>query len=293
MLPRAELALNRKRKHHFHRLHHYLFFECWDLRFNSLRGRAILSCHCQFSSEIFFVISTPIPQNKRFFKTPPLPIRLFLPSQGLKLSSFYLPQPSSQLKQKKKTTKMANQDMSAVAQEALADFTNQIFGGLIELVKRLYNNTYESFAQVSMRRWTRVFFAVVVYIIIRPYIEKLFKKMQDRDRQKEIEKKRTERQAAADKTANISANELRGGGGSGSGKVLGEVENTDDEIDEEDTATATATGVPEMGKNARKRQKKYMKNLEKEQAESNTHNLTDEQVLELLDWSESEEEKKH
>ncbi|TPR02338.1 hypothetical protein CAN33_0043805 [Aspergillus niger] len=158
---------------------------------------------------------------------------------------------------------MATRDPGDIAADALNDFFGQLYTFCETIFTRFFGNLYASFADVSINRWTKVILSVVGYILVRPYIERFFKK------------------------AKVSANELRGGGGGG--RVLGEVENTDDEI-EDGEDFATASGVPEWGKNARKRQKKYMKNLEKE-AESRTHNLSEEQLMELLDWSESEDEK--
>ncbi|PYH94893.1 hypothetical protein BO71DRAFT_398486 [Aspergillus ellipticus CBS 707.79] len=183
---------------------------------------------------------------------------------------------------------MATRDPGEVAVDALNDFFGQLYAFCETAVTRLLTNFYSSFADVSINRWTKVILSVVGYILVRPYIEKFFKKMHDRDRQKEKEKKEKAEaeRAAGKKKAKLSANALRGG--DGGGRVLGEVENTDDEI-EEGEDFATASGVPEWGKNARKRQKKYLKSLEKE-AQSQTHNLSEDQLMELLDWSESEEE---
>ncbi|RAL17010.1 uncharacterized protein BO97DRAFT_402574 [Aspergillus homomorphus CBS 101889] len=189
-----------------------------------------------------------------------------------------------------------NPDPRAQALEALSDFFTQLYSFAETLVTRFITNLHASFANVSMGRWTKVILSVIGYLIVRPYIEAWFKKMHEKDRKKHMEKKRAQEEAAAGgaggdkKKARMSANALRGGG---AGRVLGEVENTDDEIDEEETTTAedfaTASGVPEWGKNARKRQKKYMKNLEKE-AEKQTQKLSEEQIMELLDWSEDEGE---
>lgn len=132
--------------------------------------------------------------------------------------------------------------------------------------------------------------SVVAYIIARPYIEKFFKWTHDRQRKKEKEKKmKAEEERRNGKKAKMSANSLRSGGG---GKVLGEVENSDDNPEddgEEEENLAQASGVPEWNSMARKRQKKYFKNLEK-QAYKGAENLSEEQVMELLDWSESEGE---
>lgn len=150
--------------------------------------------------------------------------------------------------------------------------------------------------------------SVIGYILIRPYIEKFFKVMHERERakRKEKEKEQKEKDGVKGKKAKVSANALRN---QGSGKVLGEVQESDDEIesgdsdeeeeveenvnendipDEEDEGKAS--GVPEWGRHARKRQKKYLKGLEKNRI-AEPVSLSDEQMLEMLDWSESEEEK--
>ncbi|GLA65896.1 hypothetical protein AtubIFM55763_002761 [Aspergillus tubingensis] len=179
---------------------------------------------------------------------------------------------------------MATRDPGEVAADALNDFFGQLYSFFETIFTRFFGNLYASFADVSINRWTKVILSVIGYLLIRPYIERFFKFMHDRDRKKQLEKEKAKKDG---KKAKMSANELRGG--AGAGRVLGEVENTDDEI-EDGEDFATASGVPEWGKNARKRQKKYMKNLEKE-AESRTHNLSEEQLMELLDWSESEDDK--
>ncbi|KAJ5714618.1 uncharacterized protein N7483_011799 [Penicillium malachiteum] len=180
---------------------------------------------------------------------------------------------------------MADRDMSDVAAEAAADFFNQVFGVFIEGGRRFGRNFYNSFIDVSVQRWAKVIASVVFYILIRPYIEKLFKAIHDRDRRKEKEKKEAER-AARGKKAKMSANALRGGA-SGDGKVLGEVENTDDELEDGDENLAQASGVPEWNGMARKRQKKYLKNLQKQNGK-HADDLTEEQIMELLDWSDEE-----
>ncbi|KAL4946836.1 trafficking PGA2-domain-containing protein [Aspergillus oleicola] len=183
---------------------------------------------------------------------------------------------------------------------AISDYFSNLYAFLEMIVTRFCRNFYNSFAEVTAYRWTKVILSVVGYILIRPYIEAFFKKMHDRDRKKQMEKEKAERKEKKAK-AKVSANALRGGGATeGEGKVLGEVENTDDEVDSEEVEEgenaeefATASGVPEWGKNARKRAKKHAKKLEKEEDENKGGaKLSEEQLMELLDWSESEDEKK-
>ncbi|KAJ6096378.1 hypothetical protein N7486_007124 [Penicillium sp. IBT 16267x] len=176
-------------------------------------------------------------------------------------------------------------DMSDVAAEAAADFFHQIFGVIIETICRFGRNLYNSFAEVGGGRWTKVIGSVIFYVLIRPYIEKFFKYLNDRDRRKEKEKKEKEKAALNGKKAKKSANSLRAGE---TGKVLGEVD-TEDELEEGEENLALASGVPEWNKMARKRQKKYMKNLEKQNGKR-AEEFSEEQLLELLDWSESENE---
>lgn len=187
----------------------------------------------------------------------------------------------------------ARADLGDRAAEAASDFFNQIFGSVGTGANRLVKNAHASFSDFDTARWTKVIGSVVFYILIRPYIEKLFKYMQDRDRRKEKEKKEKERAAWSGKKAKTSANALRGGGSGSDGKVLGEVENTDDEVEDDEEADlnlAMASGVPEWNQMARKRQKKYIKNLKKQSGER-AQAFTEEQIMEMLDWSESEDEK--
>ncbi|KAJ5388795.1 hypothetical protein N7509_011336 [Penicillium cosmopolitanum] len=181
-------------------------------------------------------------------------------------------------------------DISDKAVEAATDFFHQIYSLIETVIKRFFKNSWASVAEMSGKRWTKVILSVVFYLCVRPYIEKLFKWMHDRDRKKEKAKKEAERAAFGKKKAKVSPNALRGGE---SGKVLGEVEDSDDDLvaeeGEEDTLAA-ASGVPEWHGMARKRQKKYIKNLQKQGQKA--EKLSEEQIMELLDWSDEEAAKK-
>ncbi|PLB33906.1 uncharacterized protein BDW47DRAFT_129528 [Aspergillus candidus] len=190
---------------------------------------------------------------------------------------------------------MATRDPGELAADAASDFFHQIYTFLETIVLRFVKNFYGSFANVSVNRWTKVILSVVGYLIARPYIEALFKKMGERDRRKQLEKERKKKaEAEAGGKAKVSANSLRGGGkAAGEGKVLGEVENTDDELENEEGAEdevdfATSSGVPEFADNARRRQKKHAKSLNKESKGKAT--LSEDKLMELLDWSDSEGE---
>ncbi|KAL4907128.1 trafficking PGA2-domain-containing protein [Aspergillus multicolor] len=193
---------------------------------------------------------------------------------------------------------MTDFNPSQAITDAINDYFSNLYAFLELLVTRFCKNLYKSFAEVTAYRWTKVILSVVGYILIRPYIEAFFKKMHERDRKKQQEKERAERKEKRAK-AKVSPNALRGGAAEGEGKVLGEVENTDDElsdVEEQDNVEnaeefATASGVPEWGKNARKRAKKHAKKLEKEAEETKGPKLSEDQIKELLDWSDSEDEK--
>lgn len=194
---------------------------------------------------------------------------------------------------------MPETDPSDIVHDAI----NNALLGLASLIRTGYDrfttNLYASFADVSKNRWIKVVLSVVGYIIVRPYIERFFRWSSDRERARKAEKEKKEQEATGMSEGmerpKVSANSLRGGKKKEEeeegGKVLGEVENTDDEVgseDEEESEAikfARASGVPEWGKNARKRQKKGRKMKE------SAHGLTDEQLMELLDWSESDDGK--
>lgn len=194
---------------------------------------------------------------------------------------------------------MPETDPSDIVHDAI----NNALLGLASLIRTGYDrfttNLYASFADVSKNRWIKVVLSVVGYIIVRPYIERFFRWSSDRERARKAEKEKKEQEATGMSEGmerpKVSANSLRGGKKKEEeeegGKVLGEVENTDDEVgseDEEESEAikfARASGVPEWGKNARKRQKKGRKMKE------SAHGLTDEQLVELLDWSESDDGK--
>ena len=188
--------------------------------------------------------------------------------------------------------------------DVIHDAINNALLNLVSLIRTGYNrfvtNVHASFADVSKTRWTKVILSVVGYIIVRPYIERFFRWSSDRERARKAEKEKQQAEATGMtegmERPKVSANSLRGGAGETGGKqeggkVLGEVENTDDEVgseDEEESEAikfARASGVPEWGKNARKRQKKGRKMKE------SAHGLTDEQLMDLLDWSDSDEGK--
>lgn len=185
---------------------------------------------------------------------------------------------------------------SSPASDALTTFANSVISFFQTITRRFLRNSKASFTEVSRDRWVKVIITVVVYILIRPYIERFFKYMHDRDRAKAKQKEKEKADAWDEKNrrARVSANELRAAGasasaadGAGEGKVLGEI---DSEEDDEAEDEAKASGVPEWGRLARKRQKQYFKSVQKNQ-QPRAEELSDQKMLELLDWSESDEEK--
>jgi hypothetical protein len=173
-------------------------------------------------------------------------------------------------------------DLSEAASAAANDFFRQIYEFFELIVTRFFKNGYASIAQMSGKRWTKVIGSVIFYLIVRPYIEKLFKWMHERDRRKEKEKR--EKEKAQFGKVKMTANSLRPGADD-KGKVLGEVENSDDELEDEEDLMAAASGVPEWNKMARRRQKNYIKSVKKDQR---AEDLSRDQIMELLDWTDDE-----
>ncbi|KAH8692289.1 trafficking PGA2-domain-containing protein [Talaromyces proteolyticus] len=134
-------------------------------------------------------------------------------------------------------------------------------------------------ATPTIRKWIRIIVIVFGYLMVRPWIELFFKKMFERQMDKddaERKKKREEEEgflAEGVEKARKSGNSLRVGGGQ-------EEEGSEEEAEEE---KIKASGVMEWGRGARKRAKKVEKKKLKEQ-------MTEEELLELLDWSESDAE---
>ena len=174
-------------------------------------------------------------------------------------------------------------DPGDLVADAVNEFFSILFNSFMIGLNRFKTNLYASFADMTAHRWVRLGAVIVGYILIRPYIDAGFRKWFDYDQRKKKAEEDAQKAAfgeTEDKKAKLSANSLRG-----SGKVLGEVENTDDEPEEDE---ANASGVPGSSNMTRRRRKKSEK-----QAEKRGHQLSEEQLLELLDWSESEEENGH
>lgn len=175
-------------------------------------------------------------------------------------------------------------------------------------------------ARPKVRHWLRIIVIVAGYIMLRPAIELMFKKLFERQSEKEeaeLKKKRQEEDeqliAEGLKKPKKDANSLRTGGatvattsgakttssdGDAQKTVAGEkaAQNTkskandakdDDEYensDQEDFAEKIRqSGVLEWGRDARKKQKRNAKIEAERKAE-----IEEEKLLELLDWSDEE-----
>jgi len=109
-----------------------------------------------------------------------------------------------------------------------------------------------------------------------------FRKLFERGQEKEDARKREQDEAfgVTGKKAKMSANTLRT-----PGMVIGEVD-TEDEEEINRNKVRKATGrVPSQGASARKPQGNSLK----QEARKRANEMTGEQLLELLDWSESED----
>ncbi|KAL1987836.1 hypothetical protein VTN96DRAFT_2239 [Rasamsonia emersonii] len=178
--------------------------------------------------------------------------------------------------------------MSASTRAATAEapdvssLLHEFFSGIANYFIDTLRNLHTSLTTPKARYWIRLCVIVGGYIMIRPLIELFFRKLFERKMEREEARKKEQEAAFTEpgKKAKMSANSLRS-----SGKVLGEVNS--DEEEEINKKNGKLSGVPDWGKGARKRQKKYLKNLQQKRAEE----LTEQEILELLDWSESEDEK--
>jgi hypothetical protein len=151
----------------------------------------------------------------------------------------------------------------------------EFFSRLADYFIETFQNLGTAITTPKFKYWLRICVIVAAYIMVRPLIELFFKTLLHRKLDKEdAERKKQEEAFTVPGTqAKMSANALR-------------TSKTDEEKKEEEE-TVKSTGVMEWGRDARKRQKKYLKNLERE-AERKAEDIDDEELLELLDWSESD-----
>ncbi|KAL1954104.1 hypothetical protein VTO42DRAFT_1728 [Malbranchea cinnamomea] len=138
-------------------------------------------------------------------------------------------------------------------------------------------NVAESFAGLSVRDYIRLVWIIGGYLFLRPYLDKGFRKLMDRGHQKaeaaqaQAEREEAERRAKSDAAgAKMSGNMLRGAF----------VEEDDD--DSESDGDGRASAVPQWGKSARRRQRKFMEWLEQE-AERRRNEDDDKDIADLLE----------
>jgi hypothetical protein len=111
-------------------------------------------------------------------------------------------------------------------------------------------NLSHTFTDTSLKQWIRIVTIVGAYLIIRPWLVKLGARQQQKQHERD----------AADISAEIHPNDLRGGRKTeDKGKIaLPGVD--DDSSDEEGEATGAEKGA-NWGKKARKRQRKYLREV--------------------------------
>lgn len=177
----------------------------------------------------------------------------------------------------------ANTRAASTEAPDVSSLLHEFFSGITNYFIDTLRNLHTSLTTPKARYWIRLCVIVGGYIMIRPLIELFFRKLFERKMEREEARKKEQEAAFTEpgKKAKMSANSLRS-----SGKVLGEVD-SEEEAEINKKNNGKSSGVPDWGKGARKRQKKYMKNLQQKRADE----LTEQEILELLDWSESEDEK--
>jgi hypothetical protein len=177
------------------------------------------------------------------------------------------------------TTDTTNPDMAAIFSEIVETVSHYV----LETV----NDFQDWIATPKIRKWLRIIVIVAGYIMVRPWIELFFKKMFEKQKDKEDaerKKKREEEEgflAPGTERAKKSANSLRVGAAAEEGAGASS--------EEDEAEKVKASGVMEWGRGARKRQKK---SAAKQQAARKAEQMSEEELLQLLDWSESEDEAK-
>ncbi|KAL1989581.1 hypothetical protein VTN49DRAFT_6778 [Thermomyces lanuginosus] len=156
----------------------------------------------------------------------------------------------------------------------------EFFSRLADDVADTLRNVRTSLTTPRAMYWLRLVVIVAGYIMIRPLIELFFAKMFERKLKKEEEARKKEHDSflAPGHKAKKNANYLRTGG------------NVEEEDNEEDEATAKASGTSRSGKGTQRQRK--TRNKTGDNSEGQQRQLTDQEILELLDWSESDEDEK-
>ncbi|ERT02093.1 uncharacterized protein SPSK_05630 [Sporothrix schenckii 1099-18] len=137
-------------------------------------------------------------------------------------------------------------------------------GDVVSLVgSRFANNLAGSFGSLTIHQWIRLVVIAGAYMLLRPYIVKLGGRVQMK--QHEADEKASLAEAVAiangEKPA-LSANDLRGGAPKNS-KAAAAILGSDDEddSDNEGAVTGAAASGTDWGKNARKRQRRMLRNM--------------------------------
>ncbi|CAK7220650.1 hypothetical protein SCUCBS95973_004231 [Sporothrix curviconia] len=137
---------------------------------------------------------------------------------------------------------------------------------VVSLVRSRFDNVSDSLGNLTLQQWIRLIAIAGAYMLLRPYIIKLGGRYQMK--QHEADEKASLAEAVAiangEKPA-LSANDLRGGGQKSTAVPAGLGSDLDDSGDDDSGvpgagATSTATGT-DWGKNARKRQRKMLRQL--------------------------------
>ncbi|KAI5300909.1 hypothetical protein KEM55_004039 [Ascosphaera atra] len=132
------------------------------------------------------------------------------------------------------------------------------------------NAMRDTFSSLSIRDYIRIVWIIGGYVFMRPYLEKLFRKMFEKGQARQhAEEEEEEREAAAE--GRMTANDLRG-----TSTAVKE-----DEVDDEDEELVNRK-VPQWGRNARLRQKKAMRLIE-EEFERRKEEEDDKDIADLLE----------
>ncbi|KAL1978504.1 hypothetical protein VTN31DRAFT_1363 [Thermomyces dupontii] len=153
----------------------------------------------------------------------------------------------------------------------------EFFSRLADDIAETLRNVRTSLTTPRAAYWLRLFIIVAGYIMIRPLIELFFAKIFERKLKKEEESRKKEHDSflAPGHKAKKGANFLRTG------------KNEEEDNGEEET-TSKASGTSRLGKGSQRLRK--TRNKSGANSEGQSRQLTDQEILELLDWSESDEE---
>ncbi|WEW59155.1 hypothetical protein PRK78_004624 [Emydomyces testavorans] len=124
-------------------------------------------------------------------------------------------------------------------------------------------NVSSSVSNLTVRDYIRLIWMIGGYLFLRPYLDKGFRKMFEKGVAKS-EKAEAQTQTAAGQTTS-TANHLRGG-----------------REEDEDESEVESTAVPQWGKSARRKQRKFMEYVEQE-AERRREEDDDRDIADLLE----------